>query len=196
MELSFFPQIYNITLKKKRKKREPRVSKHCDYKTPTLPWQKHRCCWSSSPWLTFRMVLHPMPALSLKWQQLVSGAFRVVILKVCRGKQSEKWVGWGTWERHGGPEWEVKIRGARRSGIIRSLCSLLKRLRRKPTDGPSTLRPYSTGCKQLPTNNWGLLQLNETNKWQWTQVYLKGNKCNNKGNKAWGLHSYLLVIVS
>lgn len=41
---------------------------------------------------------------------------------------------------HRGPEWEAERGRARRSGIIRSLCGPLKRLRRKSTDGPSAPR--------------------------------------------------------
>lgn len=38
-----------------------------------------------------------------------------------------------------GPEWVEERWRARRSGIIRSLCGPLKRLRRKPADGTSAL---------------------------------------------------------
>lgn len=46
---------------------------------------------------------------------------------------------------HRGLEWEAERVRARRSGIIRSFCGPLKRLRRKPTDGPSPPRHLGKG---------------------------------------------------
>ncbi len=53
---------------------------------------------------------------------------------------------------HRGPEWEAERGRARRSGIIRSLCGPLKRLRRKPTDGPSAPRHLGKGDRHIHTH--------------------------------------------
>ena len=55
------------------------------------------------------------------------------------------------WESHRGPVWEAEKEGARRSGIIRSLCGPLKRFRRKPTDGSSALRHHGKGNALIHT---------------------------------------------
>lgn len=65
--------------------------------------------------------------------------------KECMGREE-------TWVSHRGPEWEAERGRARRSGIIRSLCGPLKRLRRKPTDGPSAPRHLGKGDTRTHTH--------------------------------------------
>lgn len=79
--------------------------------------------------------------LCLKWQQLAA-------VDVRGGKQSEGRQRVRREETRAscrGPEWEEERWRARRSGIIRSLCGPLKRLRRKPADGTSALAHLGKG---------------------------------------------------
>lgn len=86
--------------------------------------------------------------LCLKWQQLAAVAEQRGYFERARGQAQ-----WGrqhvrreeTRVSCRGPEWEEERWGARRSGIIRSLCGPLKRLRRKPADGTSALTHHGKG---------------------------------------------------
>lgn len=131
------------------------LSKQCDSKHPPSLRQTRRCYWSPSPWLTFGIALHQTPSLSLKWQQLAAGAKRRGYSERARGQTERGRSTWG----EGGTEratgaWSGKQREgrARRSGIIRSLCGPLKRLRRKPTDGPSVPRHLGKGDTRTHSN--------------------------------------------
>ena len=127
----------------------------CDSKHPPCLRQTRRCCWSPSPWLTFGIASRQTPSLSLKWQQLAAGAKRRGYFECARGQTERGRSTWG----EGGTEratgaWSGKQREgrARRSGIIRSLCGPLKRLRRKPTDGPSVPRHLGKGDTRAHTH--------------------------------------------
>lgn len=115
--------------------------------------------------------------------------------KECMGRKE-------TWASRRGLEWEAEKGRARRSGIIRSLCCLLKRLRRKPADGPSAPRHLGKGDThtQIHThtltllNTWVMQKRKQINKWEWTQVYLKQRKMTNRKNKTKGWLSLFLIV--
>lgn len=118
------------------------------FRTPTKPRQTRRCYWSPSPWLTFGIALHQTPPLSLKRQQLAARAKRRGYFERARGANGARKERMGreeTWASHRGLGRTAERGRARRSGIIRSLCGPLKRLRRKPTDGPSAPRHLRKG---------------------------------------------------
>lgn len=112
------------------------LSKQCDSKHLR---QTRRCC-SPSPWLTFGTALPQTSPLS-----------EMAAISSCRRARGQ--AEWGrqrvrreeTRASCRGPEWEEERWRARRSGIIRSLCGPLKRLRRKPADGTSALTHLGKG---------------------------------------------------
>ena len=99
--------------------------------------------------------LAPNKSLSLKWQQLVTGAKRRGYFERAQGQPERGGSEWARAETraiHRGPEREAGRGRARRSGIIRSLCGPHKRLRRKPTDGPSAPRHLGKGDRHTLTH--------------------------------------------